>query len=410
MFPAKAGEQTPTAGTSPRLSRLAERVVKFCLVDDLNGGLVISLPGGHEFEVGSSIGSKAMPVLRLNNYRVVRSALRRGGLGFADAFINRDIECTELTALIDFYLRNREKLQASNSGLFKVRSLDRFGHLLRRNSLRGSRRNIADHYDLGNAFYQHWLDRSMTYSSGLYRTGQETLEDAQLAKLDRVRTLVSAQDGQTILEIGCGWGSFACRTAERDGTHVTGLTLSKEQLTHARQYADKQGLTPNCAFHLKDYRKVGGLFDHIVSIEMIEAVGEAYWKDYFRTLYDRLKPGGSAVLQAITISPSYFDAYRRRPDFIQRYIFPGGMLPTEAIVVAEAQRAGLNLKHTETFGASYARTLRAWRSRFEAAWPQISKLGFDDRFRRCWRYYLAYCEAGFDNGVIDVGLYKFIKR
>lgn len=410
MFSANAREKKSNAISVPGFrSRVIERFLKIALADDIEGGIHLILPDGYEIQIGPRNTGESAPVLRLLNYRAVKLSLFRGGLGFAEAYINRDIECSDLTALIAFYLRNRARLQASGGRFLKARSLDRLGHRLRRNSLTGSRRNISEHYDLGNDFYEAWLDWGMTYSSGFYRDGAETLEDAQDAKLDRVRALVAATQGQSILEIGCGWGGFACRAARLDRVHVTGLTLSQEQLNYARMRANRAGLGKTCTFHLQDYRTSQGQFDHIVSIEMIEAVGEAYWKLYFQTLHDRLKPGGSAVIQAITISPQYFDAYRQRPDFIQRYIFPGGMLPTKSVIAFEAERAGLQVSHSEQFGRCYARTLRTWRRRFNAAWPKIEKLGFDDRFQRRWLYYLMYCEAGFDDGVIDVGLYKLVK-
>ena len=346
MFPAEAGE------TRQETARVAsphwiERILDSRLVSALDGALLLVLPNGREIKIGSEACDASTPVLRLFNYRVISGALRRGSLGFAEAYINRDIDCSDLNGLIGFFLRNRDRLQASGGQFFKGRGFDRLGHLLRRNSLKGSRRNISEHYDLGNTFYQHWLDRGMNYSSGLFRNGATGLEDAQVAKLDHVRELVAAKHGQSILEIGCGWGSFACRAARLDGVAVTGLTLSQEQLNYARERARLESLDQQCTFHLKDYRHETGQYDHIVSIEMIEAVGEAYWRQYFQTLYDGLKPGGSAVIQAITIAPQYFDAYRRRPDFIQRYIFPGGMLPTELVISAEADHAGLNLIHTE---------------------------------------------------------------
>lgn len=409
MFSADAGEPKREITRAHLWSRIVERILTSSLVEGLEGALVVILPNGRSIKIGSQSGGLSPPVLRLKNYRVIRAALRRGSLGFAEAYINRDIDCSDLTKVIHFYLRNRKHLHATGGRLFKVRIVDRIVHRLRRNSLKGSRRNIAEHYDLGNAFYRLWLDRSMTYSSALYRGDVATLEEAQVAKLDRVRELLAPKKGQSILEIGCGWGSFACRTAEKDSTCVTGLTLSQEQLSYVRQRAQKSSLGDLCTFQLEDYRKAKGQYDYIVSIEMIEAVGEAYWGQYFQTLFDRLKPGGTVVIQAITIAPELFDVYRRRPDFIQRYIFPGGMLPTETVIRTEANRVGLELAYTETFGRCYAQTLRAWQDRFEAAWPEISKLGFDDRFRRCWQYYLKYCEAGFDDGVINVGLYKLCK-
>lgn len=391
------------------LSHIVERILTSSLVEGLRGALVIVLPNGRRLEIGNHAGNRPVPELYLNNYRVIGTSLRRGSLGFADAYIKGDIECSDLTGLIQFYLRNRTRLHASGGQFFKSRRLDRVAHLLRHNSLKGSRRNISEHYDLGNAFYQHWLDRTMTYSGGLYRDGATTLEAAQLAKLDRVRALLSAKEERLILEIGCGWGSFACRTAQLDKTRVIGLTLSHQQLSYAKNRAAETGLDQRCRFHHQDYRNTVGQYDHIVSIEMIEAVGEAYWGQYFQKLHGCLKPDGTAVIQAITIKPELFETYRRKTDFIQRYIFPGGMLPTDAVIASQARRVGFAIDHTENFGSCYAETLRAWRARFEMAWPEISKLGFDDHFRRRWLYYLMYCEAGFDSQAIDVGLYRLRK-
>lgn len=390
-------------------ARCADNIIKTRLTEKLDGALTIVLPNGKTLHLGPGHARQDAPVVKLKNFRILSGALFRGGLGFAEAYIKNDVECSDLTAVFKFYLRNRSRLKTVGGRYLRARSFDRLAHLVRGNSLRGSRRNISEHYDLGNAFYEVWLDPDMNYSSGLYRDGVSSLEEAQRAKLDRVRTLLSPRPGASILEVGCGWGAFACRAAQMDQVRVDGITLSREQLRFARRRAERQNLSGVARFHLRDYRATKGTYDHIVSIEMIEAVGEAYWQHYFRMLSDRLKPGGSAIIQAITIHPDIFDRYRRRPDFIQRYIFPGGMLLTPHIIKTEAERCGLSLVHSEHFGASYAETLRCWRQRFDAAWPSIAELGFDARFRRRWNYYLTYCEAGFDEAVIDVGLYKLVK-
>ena len=275
-----------------------------------------------------------------------------------------------------------------------------------RNSRRGSRRNIAAHYDLGNDFYEQWLDAGMTYSSGLFSSAGETLEEAQDAKLERVIDMLGLSGGETVLEIGCGWGGLAERLMDRRDCVVTGVTLSSEQLAFARRRLRNRAQSGRCDLRLQDYRDIHGEFDRIVSIEMLEAVGEAYWPTYFKKLRNSLRPGGSAVLQVITINDARFESYRRRPDFIQKYIFPGGMLPTTQIIEHEISKAGLQLVADEFFGESYARTLEEWRLRFQKAWPEIKALGFDDRFKRTWEYYLAYCKVGFETGALNVGLYK----
>jgi cyclopropane-fatty-acyl-phospholipid synthase len=284
----------------------------------------------------------------------------------------------------------------------------RLRHARNRNTRRGSRRNIAAHYDLGNKFYQQWLDAGMSYSAGLFSSIDETLEQAQNVKLDRVLSLLELAGGESVLEIGCGWGALAERLVQKR-CNLTGITLSTEQLVYSQQRLSGQSLAMHCDLHLQDYRDVRGDFDRIVSIEMLEAVGEAYWPTYFEKMHDRLRPGGIAVLQVITIDETRFENYRRRPDFIQKYIFPGGMLPTPQIIEREVSKAALHLVGNEFFGNGYARTLEEWRTRFQNAWAQIEPLGFDQRFKRMWEYYLAYCQVGFETRTIDVGFYKIVK-
>ncbi|QDL91662.1 class I SAM-dependent methyltransferase [Paroceanicella profunda] len=401
------------AGASRRPSPLEALILRAArrLLDwEPQGAVVVELPGGTRLRFGRG-GDPQEPVLKLRNLRVLRAALRSGAIGFAESYIDRDIDCSDLPALFRFFLRNREELARSGRRLFRVRALDRLAHRLRRNSRAGSRRNITEHYDLGNAFFRAWLDGEMVYSSAIYPDAGTTLEEAQREKLGRIVALLDLPEDRAadVLEIGSGWGALACMTAAAGETRVTGLTLSHEQLAFAREKAAAAGLAARCDFRLEDYRDTGGQYDRIVSIEMIEAVGEAYWPQYFRVLGERLRQGGSAVIQAITIDEAHFERYRRSADFIQRHVFPGGMLPTPRIIREQGARAGLTLDHVECFGASYARTLADWRHRFEEAWPRIAELGFDDGFRRRWRYYLAYCEAGFQDGLIDVGLYRLRK-
>lgn len=392
---------------APITGRVLRRIARSFEAHNPEGSLIVELPDGDVVRFGRSSGG-GEPRLTMRNHRLFGKALRSGSIGFAEAYMNGDIECTDLAGLFRFYLRNRAALEACARSLFTVRLPDRIMHLIRRNSLSGSRRNISDHYDLGNAFFGAWLDGDMHYSSGLYGDAGDSLETAQSKKLERIIELLDGRDPADILEIGCGWGAFA-RRAAADGHRVTGLTLSREQLAWSRDGALAAGLSAQCDFLLQDYREVEGSYDRVVSIEMIEAVGEAYWPSYFRVLHDRLKRGGSAVIQAITIDEAHFDRYRKSADFIQRYIFPGGMLPTRRVIAEQAGKAGLVLDHCEHFGLSYAATLREWARRFEAAWPDIAPLGFDEHFRRRWRYYLAYCEAGFEEYMIDVGLYR-LKR
>lgn len=389
------------------LTRLVVSIGERLLTWQPIGSLSIVLPNGQRVRFGNERPHDA--VLTLKNYRVLRKSFRRGALGFAESYMDGDIDCSDLVGLFRFVLRNQAALNDSGRSLFSTSVLDRIGHFQRRNTRQGSRRNITEHYDLGNAFFKTWLDDQMLYSSALYEDGTTTLEAAQEAKLDAILDSLHLEPGMSMLEIGSGWGALALAAARDRGVSVRGITLSHEQLARARARAKLEGLDDQARFDLEDYRDTTGQYDRIVSVEMIEAVGEQNWPHYFRTLRDRLRPGGVATLQAITIGEEHFEVYRHQPDFIQRYIFPGGMLPTKTILADQARAAGFRYETVLAFGPSYARTLFEWRARFEAAWPEIERLGFDERFRRKWRYYLAYCEAGFLEGSIDVGLYRLTR-
>jgi cyclopropane-fatty-acyl-phospholipid synthase len=346
-------------------------------------------------------------VIVLHRWRTLHRLLLQGDVSFAESFMDGDWSSPDPTALLELAARNIELL-SSTSGTAAARLMNRILHRLRANTLTGSRRNIRHHYDLGNAFYALWLDAGMSYSSALYRTPDLTLEEAQEAKHARIMELLEAEPQHEVLEIGCGWGGLATRLG-RAGCTVTGLTLSPAQLAYARESVEAQGLAARVDLRLQDYRLSTGSFDRVVSIEMLEAVGEAFWPRYFEILRERLKPGGLAVLQVITIEDERFESYRRTPDVIQRYIFPGGMLPPPSLLRHHIAAAGLVLRQVETFGDSYAQTLVAWRQRFSESWSQIAAMGFSERFRRMWDYYLFYCEAGFRAGAIDVGLWQIAR-
>ena len=344
-------------------------------------------------------------VLVLHRWRTLRRLLLNGDVGFAEAYMDGDWSSPDPTSLLELAARNAAPLSPAIDGTLPARLLNRVLHGLHRNTMSGSRRNIQQHYDLGNAFYARWLDGGMCYSSALYKEQDVTLEQAQAAKHARVLALLDVAPGHEVLEIGCGWGSMTELLAQHDCT-VTGVTLSPAQRDYARERLAALGLSVRANVALQDYRETTGSFDRVVSIEMLEAVGEAFWPRYFDILRTRLKPGGIAVLQVITIDDARFENYRRAPDFIQRYIFPGGMLPPPGALRRCIAEAGLTLQHVESFGDSYARTLAAWRRRFLDAWPQIAAMGFSDQFRRMWDYYLCYCESGFNAGAIDVGLWR----
>ena len=370
------------------------------------GQISIALPSGGELVYGPGRAGEPKARITIHAHRALWRILSRGMLGVAESFMDGQWSCDNLSGLFDLCLKNRNIFETIRSRGTLARLVARIKHLSRANSLKGSRRNIAYHYDLGNDFYQLWLDPTMTYSSAYHLKDGEPLDAAQTRKLDQILSLVDIDKGQTILEIGCGWGGFAERAAQY-GYQVDGLTLSQEQLEFAIQRAARGGFSEGARFHLRDYRMERGQYDAIVSIEMIEAVGEEHWPTYFKGLYDNLRPGGKAVLQAITIEEADYERYRKNADFIQTFIFPGGMLPTERLMDQHAREAGLEPVHKETFGLDYAHTLARWRETFLAQWPKIKTLGYDEHFKRMWEFYLAYCEAGFANGTIDVGHYAY---
>lgn len=391
----------PRAGFTP-VANLLHKLMARTRV----GHLTLTLPDGRRLEAtGSEPGPHAS--VHLHRWRALWRLALEGDLGLALAWRDGDWDSPELPALLAFGLANEAAWGSLLAGSGPARWLARLAHLANANTRRGSRHNISAHYDLGNAFYRHWLDDSMLYSSALYSdAADDTLEAAQARRLERILAMMDMQPGARVLEIGCGWGTLAATLAQRFDAHVTGVTLSSEQLAFAQDRAKAWGVADKLDLRLQDYRDIEGQYDRIVSIEMVEAVGEAYWPTYFDTLRRRLLPGGVAVLQAITINDAQFASYRQGADFIQRCIFPGGMLPCPSALHEQAARAGLVIEETQCFGIGYARTLAEWRRRFLAAWPQIAPLGFDEGFKRLWEYYLGYCEAGFLGGRVDVGLYR----
>ena len=412
--PAHAGAQVtpPTvAAALPRLSfrhrwleRLLERVEA--------GTLELRLPDGSRSTHGR--GEPTVD-LSIEDWRVCGAVLRRGDIGFAEAYIEGHWNSSDPARLIAFLLRNRAAAERAIYGSALGGLAYRIGHWLRSNTRTQARRNIVAHYDLGNTFYALWLDPSMTYSSALFSSADNPhepapvgeLERAQQAKYRRVLDELALAPGASVLEIGCGWGGFV-ESAARAGLNATALTLSPSQLGYASNRLGSQGLVAD--LQLRDYRDERGLYDAIASIEMFEAVGERYWPSYFETIARCLRPGGRACVQTITIDDALFDRYRRGTDFIQQYVFPGGMLPSPSAFEAHAERAGLKVVARHAFGAHYSRTLATWRARFADALPQVRELGFDARFIRLWHMYLAYCEAAFAEGSTDVVQYTLAHR
>ncbi|MBL8349947.1 MAG: class I SAM-dependent methyltransferase [Burkholderiaceae bacterium] len=368
------------------------------------GTLDVQLPDGSQARFGHGAPNEPHAAVRLHNWKVCGAALRSGDIGFAETFIAGDWAANDLVALLQVFIANREAMESVVYGTWWGNLLNRVRHLFNRNSRAGSKRNIHAHYDLGNAFYRLWLDETMTYSSAWFDGDlQQGTADAQRAKMRRALAECRVQRGDRVLEIGCGWGGLA-ECAVRDfGARVTGVTLSAEQLDFGQQRLARAGLADQATLRFQDYRDIAdGPFDAIVSIEMFEAVGREYWAGFFETLRNQLKPGGRACIQSITIDDRLFDRYLAGTDFIQQYIFPGGLLPSPGAFRAEAARAGLEVERELAFGLDYAETLRRWRQDFLHQDTQVRGLGFDTRFMRTWEFYLAYCEAAFASGNTDV--------
>jgi cyclopropane-fatty-acyl-phospholipid synthase len=365
------------------------------------GELVLGLPDGHGRTFrGQGPGPSGTLIVRRE--RAGRRLAIGGSLGFAEAYLDGDWDSTDLPRLLELLAVNDRAWEELHGGRLWYRGLQRLRHLARPNSRRGSRRNIAAHYDLGNEFYARWLDPTMTYSAAAFERHDEPLESAQIRKYARLAERMALAPGQHVLEIGCGWGGFAVFAAGEVGARVTAITISEEQHAFAARRLQREGLGERVELRLQDYRDVEGSFDAIASIEMLEAVGERYWPVFFDKLRQTLAPGGRVGLQAITIADRYFEAYRKGVDFIQRHVFPGGMLPSPTVLGRQIEQAGLRLLEQASLADSYAATLASWQTRFQAAWPEIRAQGYDDRFKRIWEYYLAYCEAGFRSRSTDV--------
>jgi cyclopropane-fatty-acyl-phospholipid synthase len=389
-----------TTENQPDLPRYFARV--FAMGQGLqHGRLDLVLADGRRFRVN---GRNPGPVaeVHIHNPDLFARLIREGDLGFSEAYLDGWWSTPDLMAFMDLMHADNEQIYDGFPGMGLVRAYEQLRFWLQSNSRRQAKRNIAYHYDLGNAFYSLWLDETMTYSSALFETGQESLEKAQIAKYAAMVDQMGARPGDHVLEIGCGWGGFAEYAAKERGLHVTGLTISREQFDYAQERIARAGLQDRVTLKLQDYRDERGLYDGIASIEMFEAVGQKYWPTYFDTVRERLKPGANATLQVITVEHRRWEVYTRGVDFIQRYIFPGGMLPSPVVLRREVERAGLSVARSVEFGQSYSQTLRRWHDAFNDKWDQVAGLGFDDRFRRMWNFYLTSCAATFQSGNCDV--------
>lgn len=374
-----------------------------------HGQLHLDLPDGGSLQLGLSSNPRAR--MSVQDWRVFAAVLRSGDIGLAEAYIDQHWSAPQLADLLRLLMINRDALESLVYGAWWGRLAYRLRHVLNRNTRAGSRRNIHAHYDLGNAFYTLWLDPSMNYSAAWFQGNLEgDLTQAQDAKMRRALESAGVRAHSRVLEIGCGWGALAEKAAAEFNAHVTGVTLSHEQLAYGRRRLMQAGLTARAELRLQDYRDIRDApFDAICSIEMVEAVGQAYWPDYFGTVARLLKPGGRACVQSIVIDDARFDRYMQGTDFIQQYIFPGGCLPSPGRFRAAAQQAGLRVVDELAFGADYAETLRRWRHQFTQQRAQVLAQGFDVRFLRLWEFYLAYCEAAFDSRNVDVVQFTLAK-
>jgi cyclopropane-fatty-acyl-phospholipid synthase len=367
-----------------------------------HGTLTVRVPDGRTLRMGGN-GPGPDATLVLHNWNLPGRAFASGTIGVAESYMDGDWESPDVTTFLELFVINREAGERVAGGAnWLIMTIQRIRHWFNDNTKAGSKRNISAHYDLGNEFYKQWLDPSMTYSSALYQTGANDLESAQAAKYRALARDIGIGPNDNVLEIGCGWGGFAEFAAREIGCKVTGLTISREQLAYAQERIAKAGLSDKVDLKFQDYRDETGTYDRIASIEMFEAVGEKHWPAFFSKVKQCLKPGGTAGMQIITIEEEGFESYRKRPDFIQRYVFPGGMLPTPTILKTMGAAHGLSFLKERVFPQDYARTLAEWRLRFWASWDKIVPLGFDDRFKKLWEFYLYYCEAGFRSEYIDV--------
>ncbi|WP_369910077.1 class I SAM-dependent methyltransferase [Limnohabitans sp. MMS-10A-192] len=395
------GAMAPVAAASVPLPQAAKRVM--ALLARLKvGTLTLYGPDGAVHVFGNHQAPFA--TLHIQRWEVCAAVLKSGDIGFAEAYMDGDWATPSLADLLRLFIANRREIESAIYGHWLGRLAYQVKHWLHRNNKTNSRKNIHAHYDLGNAFYQVWLDGTMNYSSALF-DGDKTqdMAEAQKAKVRRALRMTGVQPGDRVLEIGCGWGALAEAATCELGAHITGVTLSTEQLAFAQARMSRLGVAAQADLRLQDYRDISDApFDAICSIEMIEAVGQAYWPTYFQTVSRLLKPGGHACIQSITIDDALFDRYVKSTDFIQQYIFPGGCLPSPSEFRKQARAAGLEVVDELNFGPDYAETLRRWRDSFMAQLDHVRALKFDDRFIRLWEFYLAYCEAAFDEANIDV--------
>jgi len=366
------------------------------------GSMTFELPDGRRLTFRGKEECETEGLIIVKDYRFARRALLGGDIGFFESYADGQWDTPSLADVLYVFARNADHVQEAFQALPLVDIFNNIRHAWNKNTKSGSRRNIIAHYDLGNSFYEKWLDRTMTYSSARFAPTARELSMAQMNKYRSLAQSIDLKPDDHVLEIGSGWGGFAEFAAKDIGAKITGLTISPAQYDYARERIFRAGLSERVEFRLQDYRDVNDTFDKVASIEMFEAVGKEYWSTYFEKVRNALKPGGAAGLQIITIADRFFDRYLKSTDFIQRYVFPGGILPSDKVLTNLIDKAGLTLNSATSFGEDYAHTLNEWSKRFMTAWDDIRVLGFDERFKKLWRFYLAYCEAGFKAGTTNV--------
>ncbi|MAN44958.1 MAG: class I SAM-dependent methyltransferase [Alphaproteobacteria bacterium] len=384
------------------------RLAAFALLNTSKGHITFVLPDDRALKFQNDQPGPDATII-VHDYDFVKRAMAGGDVGFAEAYMDGQWSTPNLTEVLRFFSANFDKVGKLAVGGVIVRWANMIRHMFNRNSREGAKKNIMAHYDLGNDFYSLWLDPSMTYSSAMFDSPNMSLEQGQHNKYQNICDRINAGPSSEILEIGCGWGGFAEYAAKHRGSKVTCLTISPSQREYAMARMQREGLSERVEIRLEDYRDHKGSYDGVASIEMFEAVGESYWPSYFAKIYESLKQGGKAALQIITIDDDIFPRYRKRVDFIQRHIFPGGMLPSEKALKEEFNTAGLRHDGVTYFGQDYARTCHEWARAFNDKWDEIKQMEFDEPFRRMWNFYLSYCEAGFLDGRINVGQFQVSK-
>ncbi|HCV48297.1 MAG: SAM-dependent methyltransferase [Rhizobiales bacterium TMED249] len=390
-------------------TKVFTNLIDYLLKNIRHGTIELHWPDGKTETYRGKENLHLKGVLIVHDWALLKQVVSGGAIGFGEGYLNKRWSSPHISILLEVLTLNLDEINKHIGKNKFIKLITRLSHIMRPNSRSGSKKNIYEHYDLGNNFYEKWLDPSMTYSSAIFKNKNNSLESAQLEKYKSLAQSIDLKKEHHVLEIGCGWGGFAEYAATHIGCRVTGLTISQAQYDYASARMEKKGLTDKVTIKLQDYRDVQGDFDRIASIEMFEAVGEKYWPTFFNKVSNILKPGGKAGLQIITIDDDKFNTYRKNTDFIQKYIFPGGMLPSKVVLKDEFDKAHLKLHETVDFRLDYAETLARWRDRFNEQWYEIKPMGFDERFKQMWEYYLAYCEAGFKTGTIDVSQFYLHK-